>query len=35
VPAYRGAVSLVALPFFMIGELSMIVWRLVKGAREA
>ncbi len=34
VPAYGGVVSLVALPFFMIGELSMIVWLLVKGARE-
>jgi hypothetical protein len=29
-----SAVSVVALPFFMIGELSMIVWLLVKGARE-
>ena len=34
VPAYGGMVCLVALPFLMIGDLSMIVWRLVKGARE-
>jgi uncharacterized membrane protein YwzB len=29
VPAYRGVVSQVALPFFAIGELSMIAWLLV------
>jgi hypothetical protein len=34
VPAYGGMVCLVALRFLMIGDLSMIVWRLVKGARE-
>jgi hypothetical protein len=34
VPACGGMVCLVALPFFMIGDLSVIVWRLVKGARE-
>ena len=33
-PAYSREVSLIAMPFFMIGELSMIVWLLVKGARE-
>ena len=34
VPAYGGMVCLVALRFLMIGDLSMILWRLVKGARE-
>ncbi|HMB79227.1 MAG TPA: DUF4386 domain-containing protein [Vicinamibacterales bacterium] len=33
-PAYSRGVSLIAMPFFMVGELSMIVWLLVKGARE-
>jgi hypothetical protein len=32
-PAQRQFVSLVALPFYAVGELSMIVWLLVKGAR--
>jgi hypothetical protein len=32
-PAQRQLVSLVALPFYAVGELSMIVWLLVKGAR--
>ena len=32
-PAYRQPVSQVALPFFAVGELSMIVWLLVKGAK--
>lgn len=34
VPAYQPAVALVLLPFYAIGELAMIVWLLVKGARE-
>ena len=34
VPAYGGIVCLVVLPFLMIGDLSLIVWRLEKGARE-
>jgi hypothetical protein len=33
VPAYGGMVCLVVLLFLMIGDLWMIVWRLVKGAR--
>ena len=32
-PAYSRVVMQVMLPFFMIGELSMIVWLLVKGAK--
>jgi len=32
-PAHRQLVSQVALPFFAVGELSMIVWLLVKGAK--
>ena len=32
-PAQRQFVSLVTLPFYAVGELSMIVWLLVKGAR--
>ena len=31
-PAQRQFVSLVTLPFYAVGELSMIVWLLVKGA---
>ncbi len=31
-PAHRHVVSLVTLPFYAIGELSMIIWLLVKGA---
>jgi hypothetical protein len=31
-PAHSQIVSLVALPFYTIGELSMIIWLLVKGA---
>ena len=31
-PAQRQIVSLIALPFYAIGELSMIIWLLVKGA---
>ena len=32
-PAYRHAVDRVMLPFYAIGELSMMVWLLVKGAK--
>jgi hypothetical protein len=32
-PAHRHVVSQIMLPFFAIGELSMIVWLLVKGAK--
>jgi len=32
-PAQRQVVSLVALPFYALGELSMIFWLLVKGAQ--
>jgi hypothetical protein len=32
-PAQRQLISLVTLPFYAVGELSMIVWLLVKGAR--
>jgi hypothetical protein len=31
-PAQRQVVALAALPFYAVGELSMIVWLLVKGA---
>jgi hypothetical protein len=31
-PAYRQGVDRVALPFYSVGELSMIIWLLVKGA---
>ncbi len=33
-PAYSGAVSRFAMPFFAVGEVSMIIWLLVKGASE-
>ena len=33
-PAYRPVVSQVLLPFYAVGELSTIVWLLLKGARE-
>jgi hypothetical protein len=32
-PSYSRVVMQVMLPFFMVGELSMIVWLLVKGAK--
>jgi len=32
-PAHRQLVSQLALPLFAVGELSMIVWLLVKGAK--
>lgn len=32
-PAHRHVVNQVALPFYAIGELSMIIWLLVKGAK--
>lgn len=32
-PAYRHAVDQVMLPFYAIGELSMMVWLLVKGVK--
>lgn len=31
-PGYRAVMSSIALPFYAVGELSMIVWLLVKGA---
>jgi len=33
-PARTAIVSQIMLPFFAVGELSMIVWLLVKGAKE-
>ena len=32
-PAYRQSVDQVLLPFYVLGELSMILWLLVKGAK--
>jgi hypothetical protein len=32
-PAYRSTVSTIALPFYAVGELAMILWLLVKGAK--
>jgi hypothetical protein len=32
-PAYSGVVSKVTLPFYAIGEVSIIIWLLVKGAK--
>lgn len=33
-PANRQLVSRLAMPFYAVGELSMILWLLIKGARE-
>lgn len=33
-PAYRSVVDHFAMPFYAIGELSLILWLLIKGAKE-